>query len=245
MTVMTKPLSVAVTHRGNVGPGIAKYARAKVAAVLEDVRGPVLDAHVVLDWHRDPAVHRPALAEVSVDLNGTQIRAMSVRPTMQEAVDEMEDRLRRRIRRFEDHELLRHRHPGVVARGDRGRPASAHFKRPVDEREIVRYKAHPGVALTPDEATYEMELLDHDFYLFHDAETGGPALLRRVDPHAYTVDALPPTLTEAQARSRLDVAGEPLVFYVDAKTGEARVLYLRYDGHYGSISLARHPEATH
>jgi len=109
----------------------------------------------------------------------------------------------------------------------------------------VRYKAHPDIALTPDEATYEMELLDHDFYLFHDVETGSPALLRRVEPQVYEVDARPPTLTEAQARSRLDVAGEPFVFYVDAESGQGRVLYLRYDGHYGSISLMRPLDAPH
>lgn len=243
MTTMTKPLAVTVTLRGNVGPGAARYARTKIATVLEEIREPVLDAHVVLDWHRDPARKRPALAEVGVDVNGTMIRAMSVRPTMQEAVDELEERLRRRIRRLENRERARHRHAPSGEHqwrhGDPPRPTYAHFARPVDEREIVRHKAHPDIELSSEEAIYEMEMLDHDFYLFRDAETGSPAVLRRVEPHSYAVDALPPSLTEAQARARLDASGEPMVFYIDAESGEARVLYLRYDGHYGSIALVR------
>jgi len=57
----------------------------------------------------------------------------------------------------------------------------------------------------------------------------------------------PPTLTETQARERLDVGGEPFVFYVDPVDRRGRVLYRRYDGHYGVIVGAtgetREPEA--
>jgi hypothetical protein len=45
-------------------------------------------------------------------------------------------------------------------------------------------------------------------------------------------------MTDAQARVRLEADGEPFVFYLDGESGEGRVLYLRYDGHYGLITLA-------
>ena len=32
--------------------------------------------------------------------------------------------------------------------------------------------------------------------------------------------------------------GEPFVFYLDPETGRGRVLYIRYDGHYGLITAA-------
>jgi Sigma 54 modulation/S30EA ribosomal protein C terminus len=33
--------------------------------------------------------------------------------------------------------------------------------------------------------------------------------------------------------------GQPFVFFVDPETGRARLLYHRYDGHYGLIAAER------
>ncbi|HWU33276.1 MAG TPA: HPF/RaiA family ribosome-associated protein [Marmoricola sp.] len=243
MTTSTDLLPVSVTLRGNVGPGTADYARSKVHTALEDVGGSVRNVSVVLDWQRNPALLCPARAEASADIDGTLIRAKSVRPTMQEAIDELEDRLRRRVRQVEENRRSHHRRHRSTRHewrhGDRPRPIPAFCFRPIEEREIVRHKAHVATALTPDEASYEMELLDHDFFLFYNLETGSPAVLRRVEPHTYAVDSLPPELSEAQARERLEMAGDSMVFFIDAGSGEARVLYLRHDGHYGSITLVK------
>ena len=53
---------------------------------------------------------------------------------------------------------------------------------------------------------------------------------------AVTHEPSPPTLTDAEARIRLEADSEPFVFYLDAETGQGRVLYRRYDGHYGLIT---------
>ena len=52
-----------------------------------------------------------------------------------------------------------------------------------------------------------------------------------------TQEPPPPSLTDAEARTRLAADGEPFVFYLDTVTGEGRVLYHRYDGHYGLLAL--------
>ncbi|MFC0544223.1 ribosome hibernation-promoting factor, HPF/YfiA family [Kutzneria chonburiensis] len=36
--------------------------------------------------------------------------------------------------------------------------------------QVVREKEHPAKPMTVDQALYEMELVGHDFYLFHDAD---------------------------------------------------------------------------
>ncbi|MEJ6535970.1 MAG: ribosome-associated translation inhibitor RaiA [Mycobacterium sp.] len=48
---------------------------------------------------------------------------------------------------------------------------------------IVRVKEHPGKPMTVDDALYEMELVGHDFFLFHDKETDRPTVVYR--RHAY------------------------------------------------------------
>ena len=48
---------------------------------------------------------------------------------------------------------------------------------------IVREKEHPDVPMTVDDALFEMELVGHDFYLFHDKVSGRPTVVYR--RHAY------------------------------------------------------------
>ena len=55
------------------------------------------------------------------------------------------------------------------------------------------------------------------------------------------MDRQPPVLTKVEARQRLDLSGEPFVFYVDADDQQGRVIYRRYDGHYGLISAISRP----
>ena len=49
--------------------------------------------------------------------------------------------------------------------------------------QIVRTKEHPATPMTVDDALYEMELVGHDFFLFHDKESDKPCVVYR--RHAY------------------------------------------------------------
>jgi ribosomal subunit interface protein len=56
----------------------------------------------------------------------------------------------------------------------------------VDDHEpgrIVRMKEHPSTPMTVDDALYEMELVGHDFFLFHDKDSDKPCVVYR--RHAY------------------------------------------------------------
>jgi ribosomal subunit interface protein len=48
---------------------------------------------------------------------------------------------------------------------------------------IVRTKEHPAKPMSVDDALYEMELVGHDFFLFHDEESDKPTVVYR--RHAY------------------------------------------------------------
>lgn len=57
---------------------------------------------------------------------------------------------------------------------------------PLDDHEpgrIVRTKEHTATPMTVDDALYEMELVGHDFFLFHDEESDKPTVVYR--RHAY------------------------------------------------------------
>ena len=48
-----------------------------------------------------------------------------------------------------------------------------------------------------------------------------------------------PVLTLAEAISRLEWLSQPFVFFVNPATGRGRLLYHRYDGHYGLVAAER------
>ena len=246
---------VSVTTRGRVSRAMEVYARDKVAKVYRYSRDTVRSAHVVLTYARDPARTRPALAEAGLELDGTRVRAQAAEPTMREAIDELADRLQSALVQHRDTVVTRHRwldtqrahewrHGSVPA------PMLDHFRRPVEDREVVRRKtfalepvsvgrvphgpARPRVLPVRCESRTDAVV---------SAIRGGYAVRgalaapeRTSVPVRY--DGPAPTLTDAEAEERLDLAGEPFVFYLDRASGRGRVLYLRYDGHYGLVEAA-------
>ncbi|MGE2836479.1 ribosome hibernation-promoting factor, HPF/YfiA family [Mycobacterium sp. SMC-4] len=61
-------------------------------------------------------------------------------------------------------------------------PAPAEAQADLDDHtpgRIVRVKEHPATPMTVDDALYEMELVGHDFFLFHDKETDKPTVVYR------------------------------------------------------------------
>lgn len=246
-----------VTVRGAVTDKSAAYAEEKVRHVASCANQPVLSAHVVLTLAADPARERPALAEATLDVNGFAVRAQATASDMLGAVDLLEDRLQRNLVHHQERVRTRHRWIGDNTdrewrHGELPTQRGAQFPRPPENREVVRRKTFALEPVTPDEAAFDMDVLGHDFYLFTDLDSGNDAVIYRRDDGGYGVrgDVTPagegatpvelegsaPVLSEAEAATRLDLAGEPFVFYLDRQTGRGRVLYLRYDGHYGLIT---------
>ncbi|TQM66604.1 ribosomal subunit interface protein [Actinomadura hallensis] len=253
---------VAVERLGSVPDDFVDYARDKVTAVFRYAPEPVLFARVKLSMAANPAVARPAMAQANLDVNGRLVRAQVAAETMFEAIDELHDRLQRRLGRISKQwearrggrplpELHEWRHGSEPA----GRPDYSPL--PVEEREIVRRKSFTLASETPDEAAFDMETLDYEFLLFTDAETGQDSVIYhsdggyrlaqvepepdRKDPVAVPLTISPhpaPRLSVSEATERLDTTGLPWVFFVDDSTGRGNVIYRRYDGNYGLITPA-------
>lgn len=255
-----RTVPVEVTLRGDVPDGSASYAQDKVEHVARLAREPILTAHVVLTVAPDPAVQRSARAEATLDVNGMAIRAHAAAADMFAAVDFLEEKLEKNLVQHADRMRTRHRWIGEAAEhewrhGDLPSRREAYFPRPPGQREVMRRKTFALEPMTPDEAAFDMDLLGHDFYLFTDLGSGKDALVYRDgDNGRFTLqgEAVPyaeagtllanagaaPELSESDAIDRLNLTGEPFLFFLDPESGRGRVLYLRYDGHYGLITAA-------
>lgn len=253
-------LNVALTTVGPVEEKDVALARRHLEELVEKMHADILFARLKLSWEPDPARDRPAVMEAALDANGDLVRAHVAAPTMAEAIDLLEHRLRHQLEHLaEHHRQLRQETgvavPGTWRHGDLPTVRPKFFGRPVEDRQLVRHKTFAVEELTPDEAAFDMEQLDYDFYLFRDVASDADSVIER-QPEGYRLTRLSPVdvdpgptavpldvaavaaprLTLDEAIERLDAGGEPHVFFADASTGRGNVVYRRYDGHYGVIA---------
>jgi ribosome-associated translation inhibitor RaiA len=247
--------------RGDVPEHELAYAEAKFAHLARHAPGPVLESRFRLAVEPDPARERPAIASASFDVGGRVVRAHVAAPTLHEAIDMLESRLRRRLDQLADRSRTVHRRPrdhdpGAWRHGDAPSHRPEYFDRPVDERQVIRRKTFALEPEIPEEAAFDLELLDHDFFLFRNGETQEPNVIVRAAGEGYELvqptpaepsptregvpirssPLTPSRLTLEQATAILDLGDEPFVFFLDEETGDGNVVYRRYDGHYGLIT---------
>ncbi len=255
------PAPLVFVVQGEVVGDARSYATEHLGGLLEHIREPVLFARVKLTQAPDPARDRPAIAEIAVDVDGELVRAHVSGHEMREAIDLLRDRLRDKLehrsqRREERRQRPGTRQPGVWRHGDPVTPRPDYFDRPVDEREVLRHKSYVVDDMTPDEAAFDMDQLDFDFYLFRDLATGDDSLLERTADGSYRLTRLHPAsidpgptaisldvtrqaapqLTVEEAIERLGMGDDRFVFFANRATGRGCIAYRRYDGHYGLIA---------
>lgn len=265
---MTRPtadpvVEVQLQSHGRVSGAAMEHAVQKIRAVCLLISVPVLSARVRLTQSADPGVERPAMAQASLDLNGRLLRAHAFAPTMGEAVDALNDRLRDQLERLSlDWESMRG--TGGVAAGGKARHGAATHRRPPAvprpgvQREVVEHKSYSLPRITTDDAADDMEMLGDDFHLFTDLATGQDSVLSRDASNGYRLAQLhprrdlsaasdlrlscselpAPRLTVQEATEQLDVSGLPFVFFENSATGRGNLLYHRLDGDYGLITPA-------
>jgi ribosome-associated translation inhibitor RaiA len=228
------PHDIQIVMRGEFPPHTDDYAATKLRTLLRQSPEPVLYARVTISRHADPAVPRPVVVQVNVDLNGRQVRVRSDGVAVREAIDAAQAKLRRRLPEFARHwEARRGRHRmDVVSRSS------------VGDRETV------------DEAVVQISRLGYRFYLFTESSSGQDSVLYRAGPRGYRlaqVDPAParlapkvtrlsmgdqpaPRLSVAEAAERLDRESASFLFFAESENGRGCVMYRRGDGQYGLVT---------
>jgi ribosome-associated translation inhibitor RaiA len=252
-------LDVVVETRGEVSFGAPDYARAKLLALAEQLGEPVRTARVKLTQEANHSIAKPSIAQATVEVHGRPVRAHVAGATMREAIDLLQHRLGSRIERMRhqrDHARHGHKPAQPLAWPDAHEHRPVRRSRNATERQVVRHKSYSLAQRTPWAAVFELETMDYDFHLFTDTRTGHDSVVHRSrEAGGYgllsagtapePVTGLATSRTEApelnlvQAIDRLDLSGQPFVFFTDSTTGRGNLLYHRYDGNYGLITPAQ------
>ena len=130
---------------------------------------------------------RRYVVQLTVNCNGTYLRAEERGPRLLPAIDAAADVLSRQVRRYKDRVYRRDKHfkaKGAALAGKGPVPEEVEEVEEEQEKEtvsgrVVRVKRFPVKPMTEEEAIEQMELLDHDFFLFFDADADTYALLYR------------------------------------------------------------------
>jgi putative sigma-54 modulation protein len=163
-----------------VTPAIRDYTETKLTKAINHFEGLVKEADVHLSVARNPRVPQQ-IAEVTIFANGTVIRAQERSDNLYASIDLVASKLARQLNRYK--ERLQDREQGPVHRSARDEEAGAATlpppgasltdgKEPELPNRGVRRKYFAMPAMSLDDALHQLEMIDHDFYLFRDADSG-------------------------------------------------------------------------
>lgn len=170
MEILVKGRNIPVTE------ALERYASGKVERVakfFDDARSDSR-AEVELSHERNPSIPEPEVAEATLFINGSVLKAREASVDMYASIDRMTDKLERQVRRYRGRQIDRWQ--GQIKRQSQGPQADPEPFVVEEEEEveprIVRTKQFQMKPMNAEEAVLQMELLDHDFYVFTSADTG-------------------------------------------------------------------------
>lgn len=133
--------------------------------------------------------------EITARGKGPVARGEACADSFYAALESAVSKLENRLRRSKDRRKIHYgdKTPVSLAEATAINPPPLTVPSPADEADhgvedhepgrIVRTKEHTATPMKVDDALYEMELVGHDFFLFHDEESDKPTVVYR--RHAY------------------------------------------------------------
>ena len=135
--------------------------------------------------------------EITARGRGPVVRGEACADSFYAALESAVGKLENRLRRSKDRRKVHYgdKTPVSLAQATKVSAPDAFLPTTADEADnrdgaefhepgqIVRTKEHPAKPMTVDDALYEMELVGHDFFLFHDKQSDRPCVVYR--RHAY------------------------------------------------------------
>jgi putative sigma-54 modulation protein len=170
MDILVKGRNIPVTE------ALERYAWEKVQRVARffDDERSASRAEIELIHERNPSIPEAEVAEATLFINGSVLKAKEASEDMYASIDRMSDKLERQVKRFRGRQIDRWQGQMKNAPAeapDAEQPFIVEEEEEIETR-IVRSKQFQMKPMSPEEAVLQLELLDHDFYVFTSADTG-------------------------------------------------------------------------
>ena len=185
-----------------VTDALQQYANEKIEHVhkllLQRKIDEVTRVELELQVEKNPSIPEPCIAEATVFTRGPVIRARESSTDMYAAIDLVSDKLVRRVKKYHDraHGKTRHGHDKLALPAEPDAelaPVAAALlpdeliageTHAGDNGRVVKTKQFALKPMSVHEATLQMELVGHDFFVFTNAESNRTNVVyRRNDGH--------------------------------------------------------------
>lgn len=166
-------LQILTRNDVTVSPAIQEYATSrisKMARYLPSIDGGKVE--ISREGTRQP--DRRYVVQVTLDSNGVVIRAQEKADDVRTAIDRVVDALTNRVSRYKGKRFERGKDTVRTME-----PVDATGAEASTEPRLVKTKQFTVKPMAVDEATEQMELLGHDFFLFVNSDNGKANLLYR------------------------------------------------------------------
>jgi putative sigma-54 modulation protein len=156
-----------------VTEAIREYVEQKIDKAVSHFQTLTTGVDVHLSVARNPRIASSQSAEVTVYANGSVIRAEEKTENLYASIDLVADKITRKLRKFKERKSDRIAPKTSVAVVEQPPVPLPNDNRVVElPAQVVRNKYFAMPAMTVDEAMERLEMIDHDFYVFRNADTG-------------------------------------------------------------------------
>lgn len=158
-----------------VTEAIHDYVQEKLERAVKHFQSLTTKVDVHLSVARNDRINNKHKAEVTVYANGAVIRAQEGSENLYASIDLVADKIARQLRKYKERKLdkitqTQVKTPEVV----REEPVQSDLigdRSPELPTEVVRMKYFVMPAMTIEEALHNLQLVDHDFYMFRNSAT--------------------------------------------------------------------------
>ncbi|MBA3348605.1 MAG: ribosome-associated translation inhibitor RaiA [Actinobacteria bacterium] len=159
-----------------VGDSLRTYAEEKLGRLERQLADPV-QVELELSLEHNPSIAANHIAEATIWTKGPTLRAQERSTAFESSIDQVVDKLERQVKRYREKRSAR----GSARRANGHAHASSEpqFSAEQIERMVVKSKQFELRPMSAEEATLQLELVGHDFFVFENESSGATNIVYR------------------------------------------------------------------
>ncbi len=164
-----------VIHGKNieVTDAIREYVQQKIEKAASHYQSLTTEIDVHLSVEKNPRITPSQNAEVTLYVNGSVIRAEESSENLYASIDLVSDKIARQLRKYKERRQNHVRiKDGIEVPETDAVETLVTDRQPELPGEVVRSKYFAMPPMTLKDAMEQLDMVDHDFYMFHNSETG-------------------------------------------------------------------------
>ena len=153
---------------------LREYVTQKIEKAVSHFQTLTIEVDVNLSVARNPRINSKQTAEVTIYINGAVVRAEESSESLYASLDLVADKVSRKLRKYKEKRQAQNQAPIKTAEVLSDQPVVSDLmfdREPELPPQVLRTKYFAMPPMTVQEALEQLELVDHDFYMFLNADT--------------------------------------------------------------------------